>query len=153
MCENLRICDLFSGIYPRSDMVIRPVVLKEQVKPHPASSIAIKLVSRIGCAEHDNNISWLQFVIFTNDRETLPFIKIHLFCKINTPVLLPVTLLPSGIEVETSLYVVKSLFNGDIQNVKKHYYGCIKYLTERKETSYGKRNEHPGTVTPKLCTS
>lgn len=29
----------------------------------------------------------------------------------------------------------------------------VSNLTERKETSYGKRNEHPGTVTPKLCTS
>ena len=47
----------------------------------------------------------------------------------------------------------KSLFNGDIQNVKKQYYVSIKYLTERKETSYGKRNEHPGTFTPRLCTS
>lgn len=42
---------------------------------------------------------------------------------------------------------------GDIQNVKKQYYVSIKYLTERKETSYGKRNEHPGTFTPRLCTS
>lgn len=45
------------------------------------------------------------------------------------------------------------LFNGDIQMTKKHYYGYIKNLTERKEKSYGKRNEHPGTVTPRLRTS
>ena len=53
----------------------------------------------------------------------------------------------------TTFKPAKLLFNGDIQNVKKHYYGSIKYLTERKETSYGKRNEHPGTVTPRLRTS
>lgn len=49
--------------------------------------------------------------------------------------------------------VGKLIFNGDIQNVKKQYYVSIKYLTERKETSYGKRNEHPGTITPRLRTS
>lgn len=53
----------------------------------------------------------------------------------------------------TTFKPAKLLFDGDIQNVKKHYYGCIKYLTERKETSYGKRNEHPGTITPRLCTT
>lgn len=53
----------------------------------------------------------------------------------------------------TTFKPAKSLFNGDIQNVKKHYYVSIKYLTKRKETSYGKRNEHPGTFTPRLCTS
>ena len=47
----------------------------------------------------------------------------------------------------------KLLFNGDNQMEKKHYYGDIKNLTERKENTYGKRNEHPGTVTSKLCTS
>lgn len=47
----------------------------------------------------------------------------------------------------------KSLFNGDNQMEKKHYYGDIKNLTERKENTYGKRNEHPGTITPRLRTS
>lgn len=45
------------------------------------------------------------------------------------------------------------LFNGDNQMEKKHYYGDIKNLMERKENTYGKRNEYPRTVTPRLCTS
>ena len=53
----------------------------------------------------------------------------------------------------TTFKPAKLLFNGDIQMTKKHYYGYIKNLTERKEKSYGKRNEHPGTVTPRLRTS
>lgn len=50
-------------------------------------------------------------------------------------------------------FLSKSLFNGDNQMEKKHYYGDIKNLTERKENTYGKRNEHPGTITPRLRTS
>ena len=57
MCENLNICDLFSGIYPRTAIVIKPVLLKEQVKPYPFSSIAVKLVSAIGRTELCNNDS------------------------------------------------------------------------------------------------
>lgn len=53
----------------------------------------------------------------------------------------------------TTFKPAKLLFNGDIQMTKKHYYGYIKILTERKEKSYGKRNEYPGTVTPRLRTS
>ena len=53
----------------------------------------------------------------------------------------------------TTFKPAKLLFDGDIQSAKKHYYGCIKNLTERKEKSYGKRNEYPGTVTPRLRTS
>ena len=53
----------------------------------------------------------------------------------------------------TTFKPAKLLFNGDIQMAKKHYYGDIKNLTERKENTYGKRNEYPGTVTPRLRTS
>ena len=61
--------------------------------------------------------------------------------------------LPDVIFLLKLIRLFKLLFNGDIQMTKKHYYGYIKNLTERKEKSYGKRNEHPGTVTPRLRTS
>lgn len=57
------------------------------------------------------------------------------------------------IETEQISYDVNLKFNGDNQMEKKHYYGDIKNLMERKENTYGKRNEHPGTFTPRLCTS